>query len=77
MNSIERLAVVPASVHAWQWACYDAEMASSSAKKEEYSEFTEGGSSSSGYSPEYLAASPAAQRVLQAGIVLQRSLQSE
>ena len=36
-----------------------------------------GGSSSSGYSVEYLAAGPAAQRVLQKGLLLQKQLLSK
>ena len=83
--------MVPDSVHAWQWDCYDKEEEHREDKKEEaqrehskskeeeegqkeYHAFTEGGSSSSGYSPEYLEASPAAQKVLQAGMLLQRAL---
>ena len=100
-HAIERLAVVPDSVHAWQWDIFDPNgeitvstkdeemvairtrrliFSSMSTKDEEveqrdYSESTEGGSSSSGHSPECLAASPAARRVLQAGMLLQRPLQ--
>ena len=106
-HAIERLAVVPDSVHAWQWDIFDPNgeitvstkdeemlairrrrliFSSMSNKDEEdqredkkeeaqmeHSEFNDsaegGGASSSGYSPEYKDAGPAAQRVLQAGMM--------
>ena len=77
-DTIERLAVVPDSVHAWQWDCYDKEEEQKEekkeeAQKEEAQEAQGGGASSSGYSPEYKNAGPAAQRVLQAGMMFKKA----
>ena len=54
-------------------------MKSATALKEEKKteESLTGGSSSSGYSQEYLAAGPGAQRVLQAGVALEKRLVKE